>query len=999
MSNTKFITENGLLVKGGQSIFQQQVIVGNTEYDRVTNPALGSNLYVYGDLLYVGGNLHVIGNTNVQGTTAYETDFIPTTSGLKLGNETYRFNGYFDNTYVYAGLYPSSNTILFGNTSKRWVISANTIDVSGNIKISTIGTGNGSFYNSSVIMVGNNTSNVDIEGSGITSSGSSGINPFSNTVGTTLGTATQRWVFNANTGNFSGLITGLAGATFTGTVNASASIFVGGGVATTNGASITNTNISVGNTDTNVAISTTGIVSGGGTGVNPVSNTKGTALGTNTQRWVFNANTGNFSGLITGSAGATFGGTVNVASVINVADGLGTTNGVSITDTAIAVGNSTVNVVMNTTGLVNRGGTGVRPASNTVGSNLGTTTQRWELMANTGDFSGQITGSSGANITGTVNASASMGVGTIGVSTNGVSITNTQIRIGNSSVSTNIGPGTIAGSMNFDAGTLVVDATNDRVGIACSSPSNTFNVQGTVGISGVTTIGANLAVSGISHTISGNSNFAGGGLFVDSVNARIGIGTTTPDARFQVAGAANITGATTLGGTLTVSGIATFNANSNFDAGVLFVDGTNNRVGINNTAPGVALRVTGDVDVSATSNLRGAATLGGTLSVAGAANALSTLGITGAVNALSTLGVGGLLTGSGGAVFTGTINTTASILVGGGVATTNGTTITNTSISVGNTDTNVAVSTTGIISGGGTGINPVSNTKGTALGTTTRRWNVTANTGDFSGTLTAANFSGNGTGLTSTTYVTRYELNTDTPIFAGGDEATWKVGGTYTPTIDVGVNTLDIQLYTELYLKQFSDNASSGADISNGSANVGNFDVGGGGGNPLMRYRITKTYSGGNTTIFTSEYITLSAAGTFAAQLNTIRDTTPTPGNGSTYRVEYQWIKVDSISVANAGTVTITNSNTTQTNATMTGTGTEFQAWINPRNTITIANSTGGYGTGAVTVSVAAVRGPSSLLLQTPQANVPGRNYRINDPSANVQLDQSTLVLNMVGYK
>jgi len=58
--------------------------------------------------------------------------------------------------------------------------------------------------------------------------------------------------------------------------------------------------------------------------------------------------------------------------------------------------------------------------------------------------------------------------------------------------------------------------------------------------------------------------------------------------------------------------------NANFSSGKLFVDTVNGRVGINNTAPGVALRVTGDIDISATANVQGNANVGGTLGVVGA---------------------------------------------------------------------------------------------------------------------------------------------------------------------------------------------------------------------------------------------------------------------------------------------------------------------------------------------------------------------------------------------
>jgi hypothetical protein len=70
------------------------------------------------------------------------------------------------------------------------------------------------------------------------------------------------------------------------------------------------------------------------------------------------------------------------------------------------------------------------------------------------------------------------------------------------------------------------------------------------------------------------------------VNGTIAGGNTT------ITGFANVTS------TLQVGGVATFAANANFDSGVLFVDGTNNRVGVNTTSPGSALDVVGIVRTS-----------------------------------------------------------------------------------------------------------------------------------------------------------------------------------------------------------------------------------------------------------------------------------------------------------------------------------------------------------------------------------------------------------------
>lgn len=128
---------------------------------------------------------------------------------------------------------------------------------------------------------------------------------------------------------------------------------------------------------------------------------------------------------------------------------------------------------------------------------------------------------------------------------------------------------------------LVVDATNNRVGVKTASPSVELDVTGAAKISG------NLAV---------DTNV----LFVDTSTNRVGINDATPSYSLDVTGDANITstldvgGNTTLAGTLNVTGTSTLAAvnasgavsvdgNLTVDSGVLFVNTTSNCVGINTT--------------------------------------------------------------------------------------------------------------------------------------------------------------------------------------------------------------------------------------------------------------------------------------------------------------------------------------------------------------------------------------------------------------------------------
>lgn len=131
MANTRFKAENGLLVTGANSIFEQQVQVN-------------ANLTVNSDLLYIGGNLYVQGNQIISGTTLYDTDIIPATpTGRLLGNTTNRFDLNARNINVNGNLQPTSSGLLLGNTTARWDTYSSNVNVSGVISV----TGNSTFTN------------------------------------------------------------------------------------------------------------------------------------------------------------------------------------------------------------------------------------------------------------------------------------------------------------------------------------------------------------------------------------------------------------------------------------------------------------------------------------------------------------------------------------------------------------------------------------------------------------------------------------------------------------------------------------------------------------------------------------------------------------------------------------------------------------------------------------------------------------------------------------
>ena len=86
----------------------------------------------------------------------------------------------------------------------------------------------------------------------------------------------------------------------------------------------------------------------------------------------------------------------------------------------------------------------------------------------------------------------------------------------------------------------------------------------------------------------GRSTFGNDALFVNAQNQRVGVNTTSPSVALDVDGAINATGNVVFSGQLTLTGDLAVDTNT------LFVDATNNRVGIGTTAPFSKLHVASD---------------------------------------------------------------------------------------------------------------------------------------------------------------------------------------------------------------------------------------------------------------------------------------------------------------------------------------------------------------------------------------------------------------------
>lgn len=373
----------------------------------------------------------------------------------------------------------------------------------------------------------------------------------------------------------------------------------------------------------------------------------------------------------TPDASLSVNGTANVSGATRVGDTFTAVGAASLSSTLGVTGATTLSNTLTVSGNVALNSTGLHTVAGNVSFDTGTL-----FINSVNDRIGVNTTSPDASLT--VNGTANVSGAT---------------RFGGNVVIAGASH-TIAGNVNIDSGTLFIDATNDRIGVKNTTPDATVTITGTANVSGdyrvggVTTLAGNVVVSGAAHTIAGNVNFDTGAVFVDALNNRLGIGTSTPDAALAVSGSANVSGDYRVGGNTTLAGNTTLSGTShavggnvNFDTGTLFVDAANDRVGIKTTTPDATVTVTGTANVSGSTRIGGNTTLAGTLHTVsgnvnfdtatlfvdatndrvGVGNSTpdATLTVTGSANVSGATRIGGVTTLAGNVVVSGTSHTVA----------------------------------------------------------------------------------------------------------------------------------------------------------------------------------------------------------------------------------------------------------------------------------------------------------------------------------------------------
>ena len=139
--------------------------------------------------------------------------------------------------------------------------------------------------------------------------------------------------------------------------------------------------------------------------------------------------------------------------------------------------------------------------------------------------------------------------------------------------------------LDADYAVITVDTTNSRFGVLTATPSVTFQVTGASILDGAVTF--NEAGAAVDFRVEGDTDV--NLLFADGSADAVGIGTSTPGAKLEVAGGVIINEA---GGDFDVR------IEGDTDANLLVTDASTDRVGIGTATPGEKLQVAGNLAVT-----------------------------------------------------------------------------------------------------------------------------------------------------------------------------------------------------------------------------------------------------------------------------------------------------------------------------------------------------------------------------------------------------------------
>ena len=476
-----------------------------------------------------GANV-VIGNTQNGGSTLSVGN---TTVNTTVNSSSFNINTVFtaNSTVVNAASYRISTTFIANTTGIYHTGTTNALSYT--VGSDFIANTTGAYHTGTVNALSFTTTNI--------TANVTGVYPASNSSGTALGTSTRRFVVNANTVNASGLITSGAGADITGTANVSTTLNVGANV------NLSTTQINVGNATVNSVVNSSSItttsmtvnalvvtssITIGNSSTNTTSFDIGNSTITDTLITTDNLNVVNVSNTANlyvstyaniasqaavNTSGVYVSGLVNSALFAVGSDfranssgtyTTGVVNAASHTVGSSLIANSTgvyhtgvVNAASHTTTGVTANATGVYPVSNSSGTELGGTSNRWNVLANTVGAQGLIYANGGINVTGTANVSSTLNVGAnVSLSTTGISVGNATVNVVANSSTITVDGLTINSSF-FPA---TANNANNLGGVAAA---NYVQNSGAYTISGIHTHTANIVMDGAAAKIIANGAF------------------------------------------------------------------------------------------------------------------------------------------------------------------------------------------------------------------------------------------------------------------------------------------------------------------------------------------------------------------------------------------------------------------------------------------------------------------------------------------------------------
>lgn len=471
---------------------------------------------------YLGGNtaLDLRNYTDTQASAAYTnaTTFAANASNISSGtlNASRLPATAVQNTdsrtlsgnLVISGTYfnPSANTILLGNSTQRWVLSANTGSFSGAVSgITTLATGNTTvtgFVNATSTIQGGSSLTIAGALSGVTTAamGNTTVTGFVNATSTIQGGSSLTIA-----GALSGVTTAAIGnTTITGFANATISVnsaLLTVGSSFSANSTVVTTSDQIISTRTGSATDADGqIFLNGGT--------------SNRIDW---AATGLGLPSVTTRSSGTKLVLYPAVALTSVDFGMGIDTNVmwsSVADTGDTFkwyANTSEILSSNTSG-VTIGSGGIFPTSNSTATSLGSATQRWVLNANTGSFAGAVSGittlaTGNTTVTGFANVSTSVNSALLTVGTSFIANTTGAYHTGLvNAASINIGgSGFIANS------TAIVLAEPVTANGTTGTSGQVLTSNGTTGSPYWTTVSAGLSIGGSNTQVQFNDSGALGG--------------------------------------------------------------------------------------------------------------------------------------------------------------------------------------------------------------------------------------------------------------------------------------------------------------------------------------------------------------------------------------------------------------------------------------------------------------------------------------------------------